>query len=97
MPKSKVGVGEMEMQGGGQLGRECQFQVGPPEINPINRCFKFVYHMMQAFGSSVRYGSPNPINDALPVLAQRACDPTPSVRSCLADTIGMWLLELPDR
>ena len=53
--------------------------------------------LMQAFGSAVRYGSPNSINDALPVLAQRACDPTPSVRSCIADVIGMWLLELPDR
>ena len=51
----------------------------------------------QALGATIRYGSPNPINDALPALAQRACDTTPSVRSCLADVIGGWLLDLPDR
>lgn len=51
----------------------------------------------QALGSTVCYGSPNPINEALPALAQRACDPTPSVRSCLADVVGNWLLDLPDR
>ena len=31
------------------------------------------------------------------MLAQRACDSTPSVRSCLADVVGDWLLDLPDR
>ena len=51
----------------------------------------------QALGATIRYGSPNPINDALPALAQRACDATPSVRSCLADVVGGWLLDLPDR
>ena len=51
----------------------------------------------KALGATVRYGSPNPINDALPALAQRACDATPSVRSCLADVLGEWLLNLPDR
>ena len=51
----------------------------------------------QALGAIIRYGSPNPINDALPALAQRACDATPSVRSCLADVVREWLLDLPDR
>ena len=51
----------------------------------------------QALGSAIRYGSPTPLNDALPFLAQRACDSTPSVRLCLADVVGHWLLELPDR
>ena len=51
----------------------------------------------QALGATIRYGSPNPINDALPALAQRVCDATPSVRSCLADVVGGWLLDLPDR
>lgn len=51
----------------------------------------------QALGVTIRYGSATPITDALPVLAQRACDPTPSVRSTLADVVGEWLLDLPDR
>ena len=52
---------------------------------------------LQAFGTTVRYGSATPITDALPVLAQRACDSAPSVRSCLIDITGEWLLDLPDR
>lgn len=56
-----------------------------------------LYGFTQALGSTVRYGSPNPLNDALPLLAKRACDNTPSIRSCLVDVVGNWLLELPDR
>ncbi|XP_064394922.1 dynein axonemal assembly factor 5-like [Halichondria panicea] len=52
---------------------------------------------IKALGSVIRYGTPNPLTDALPLLAQRACDSTPSVRSCLVDVVGNWLLELPDR
>ena len=52
---------------------------------------------MQALGVAIQCGSPNPLNDALPILAQRACDPIPSVRSCLAEVVGGWLLDMVDR
>lgn len=52
---------------------------------------------VKTFGAVVQYGSATPINDALPVLAQRSCDPTPSVRMCTVNVIGQWLLDLPDR
>ena len=62
-------------------------------------CF-FIYiltHGLQALGVAIQCGSPNPLNDALPILAQRACDPIPSVRSCLAEVVGGWLLDMVDR
>ena len=51
----------------------------------------------QAMGATIRYGSPKPLDEGLTTLAQRACDPTPSVRTCLTDIVGEWLLDLPDR
>lgn len=52
---------------------------------------------LKALGVAIQYGSPNPLNDALPILAQRACDPIPSVRSSLAEVVGGWLLDMVDR
>ena len=53
--------------------------------------------LVQALGATIQYGSPKPLDDGLPTLAQRACDSTPSVRACLAEVVGNWLLDLPDR
>ena len=52
---------------------------------------------LKALGVAIQCGLPNPLNDALPILAQRACDPIPSVRSCLAEVVGGWLLDMVDR
>ena len=61
--------------------------------NTIDTCILFV----QALGATIQYGSPKPLDEGLPTLAQRACDSTPSVRAGLTEVVGNWLLDLPDR
>ena len=53
--------------------------------------------MYQALGCTVRKGSATAIDDAMAPLAARVSDSTPSVRSCLVDVLGDWLLHQPDR